>query len=62
LVAPKTNIYEFMEYLLRTGKAEEEALTVVQDMFDQNSWKSSKPKLPVCIKIFCKYMLATSDV
>ncbi len=54
-------IYDFIEYLIRTGKAEEEALTVVQDMFDQNSWKSGKPKLPVCIKLFRQYM-ASSDV
>jgi hypothetical protein len=53
-------IYKLIEYLLRTGKGEVEALIVVQEMFDQNSWKSGKPKLPVCIKLFRKYM--ASDV
>jgi hypothetical protein len=49
-------IYDFIEYLLQSGKAEEEALSFVQEIFDHNCWKSGKPKLPVCIKLFREYM------
>jgi hypothetical protein len=49
-------IYEFIEYLIREGRSEEEALLVVQEMFDQNAWKSGKPKLQACAKLFRQYM------
>ncbi len=49
-------IYEFIEYLVREGRSEEEALLVVQEMFDQNAWKSGKPKLQACAKLFPQYM------
>jgi hypothetical protein len=49
-------ISDYIEFLLANGKAEEEALDVVQEIFDQNSWKSGKPKLSVCIKLFRECM------
>jgi hypothetical protein len=50
-------IYKFVEYLLGTGKAEEEGLATLQEIFDHNSWKSGKPKLSVCIKLFRERMV-----
>jgi hypothetical protein len=49
-------IYDFIEYLLLSGKAEEKAITFVQEIFDRNCWKYGKPKLPVCIKLFREYV------